>query len=108
MRVLPPPVQGVRRRVGFDDEPPARSKEPEASVEKERYQWSTDQQKSVRTAEPRVVVQEVHSPTFVEYETSKFQNAYAWAMEHFPRRDLKVIETLQSLDSLIKQQLNAQ
>lgn len=52
-------------------------------------------------------VQEVHSTEFVEYETSRFQNAYAWTRKNYPRRDSHSIETLDAFDSMLKQYLTA-
>lgn len=52
--------------------------------------------------EPQVV----ETNRYVPYETSHFQNAYAWAAGQVARKLPAAVETLHTLDSLIKQQMN--
>jgi len=52
-----------------------------------------------------------HAPPethYVPFETSKFARAHQWASEQVARKYPKATDTLTLLDSLIRQQLNAQ
>ncbi len=51
--------------------------------------------------------QVIETNRYVPYETSHFQNAYAWAASQVARKVPASVETLSMLDSLIRQQMNA-
>lgn len=56
---------------------------------------------------PPAGTQVVETNHYVPYETSKFQNAYAWAASQVARKLPASVETLNTLESLIRQQMNA-
>ncbi len=72
------------------------------------YRWNQREQRAVPVAfeTPPTEPQVVETNTYVPYETSKFQNAYAWAASQVARKLPASVETLHTLESLIKQQMN--
>lgn len=54
-------------------------------------------------ADPQVI----EANHYVPYETPHFRNAYTWAASQVARKLPASIETLNMLDSLIEQQINA-
>ncbi len=44
---------------------------------------------------------------YVPYQRDDFAKAHAWACEQLVRKSPELVESLTSLDSLIRQQLNA-
>ncbi len=74
-----------------------------------RYAWNNREQRAVPIAieSPPAEPQVVETNHYVPYETSHFQNAYTWAAAQVARKLPAAVETLNMLDSLIQQQLNA-
>lgn len=54
---------------------------------------------------PQRVVPQTH---YVPYENDQFARAYQWASEQVARKFPGSVEVLAALDSLIKQQINAE
>lgn len=70
--------------------------------------WNDREQRAVPIAidSPPTAPQVLTSNHYVPYETTHFQNAYAWASEQVARKFPHAVETLRTLDSLIAQQRN--
>ncbi|WP_442485891.1 hypothetical protein [Aeoliella sp. SH292] len=101
-------AQEVRATKRFTNPPPpprTPNKQPDETF---HYGWSTQEQRAVPVAfeTPPTSPQIVETNHYVPYETSKFQNAYAWAASQVARKLPASVETLHTLESLIKQQMN--
>ncbi|QDU54312.1 hypothetical protein [Aeoliella mucimassa] len=82
----------------------------EPSESQHRYAWHTREQRAVPIAieQPPAKTEVIETNRYVPYETNHFQHAYTWAAEQVARKLPAAVETLRMLDSLIRQQVNAQ
>lgn len=90
----------------------ARGQRPEArevrSDERlQRYRWSEPKQRPIAVDTPPPPQRTATETHYVPYETDGFARAHQWASEQVARKYPGSIEVLTTLDSLIKQQLNA-
>lgn len=77
--------------------------------QRKRFVWDHRLQRAVPVAidtppAPQQMVIENH---YVPYEQDSFAKAHAWASEQLVRKSPAAVEMLSTLDSLIRQQLNA-
>ena len=86
------------------------SQKDDSQEDQKRYAWHNGQQRAVAVAleTPPTTTQMIETNHYVPYETNRFQQAYTWATEQVARKLPATVETLRTLDSLIKQQVNAQ
>lgn len=99
-------MREVRDDAGFAS--PTRAPQSDSGEEQTRYAWNRHQQRSI----PVAIDTPPHNTTVVEqhyvpYQRDDFAKAHAWACEQLVRKSPELVESLTSLDSLIRQQLNA-
>lgn len=80
------------------------SRNPAAS---HRYRWGADEQRPIAVDTPPPPQRTATETHYVPYETDGFARAHQWASEQVARKYPGSIDVLTTLDSLIKQQLNA-
>jgi hypothetical protein len=70
--------------------------------------WAANRSQPIAVDSPPLPQQVVPETHYVPYEKDTFAKAYQWASEQVVRKYPGTLDVLSSLDSLIKQQLNAQ
>lgn len=81
---------------------------PSNAPSSQRYAWHEQAQRPVAVDSPPLPQKVATETHYVPYETDGFARAHQWASEQVARKFPGSVEVLTTLDSLIKQQLNAE